>query len=63
MGVWFYKKVDGWYNWAAKRYDLQILTQEEKLIKKFPMLVAKINKLEDQLAKQKLEIVKLKGRK
>ena len=61
--IWFYKKVDGWYNWAAKRYDLQILTQEEKLIKKFPMLVAKINKLEDQLAKQKLEIVKLKGRK
>ena len=63
MGVRFYKKVDGWYNWAAKRYDLQILSQEEKLVKKFPMLVAKINKLEDQLAKQKLEIVKLKGRK
>ena len=33
MGIWFYKKVDGWYNWAAKRYDLDILTKEEKLIK------------------------------
>ena len=29
MGIWFYKKVDSWYNWAAKRYDLDILTKEE----------------------------------
>ena len=33
MGIWFYKKVDSWYNWAAKRYDLDVLTKEEKLIK------------------------------
>ncbi len=34
MGMWFYKKVDSWYNWAAKRYDLDVLTKEEKMIKK-----------------------------
>ena len=42
MGMWFYKKIDSWYNWAAKRYDLDVLTKEEKLIKKFPALTAKI---------------------
>ena len=25
MGMWFYKKVDTCYNWAAKRYDLKVL--------------------------------------
>ena len=25
MGIWFYKKVDKCYSWAAKRYDLDIL--------------------------------------
>ena len=63
MGHWFYKKVDQCYNWAAKRYDLNVLTKEEKLIKQFPSLSAKINKLEDQVAKLKLEMVNLKGRK
>ena len=63
MGIWLYKKVDGLYNWAAKRYDLDILTKEEKLIKKFPALSAKINKLEDEIAKLKVEQVKLRGKK
>jgi len=61
MGMWFYKKVDGWYNWAAKRYDLDILSKEEKLIKRFPNLMTKINKLEDNQAKLKLELVKIKN--
>ena len=61
--AWFYKKVDSWYNWAAKRYDLDILTKEEKLIKKFPALTAKINKLEDEIAKIKVEQVKIRGKK
>ena len=63
MGMWFYKKVDTCYNWAAKRYDLNVLTKEEKLIKKFPALTAKINKLEDEIAKIKVEQVKLRGKK
>ena len=60
MGRWFYKKVDTCYNWAAKRYDLDVLTKEEKLIKKFPALTKKIDKLEDQVAKLKVEIVNIR---
>ena len=60
MGLWFYKKVDTCYNWAAKRYDLDVLTKEEKLIKKFPALTKKIDKLEDQVANLKVEIVNLR---
>jgi hypothetical protein len=63
MRMWFYKKVDSWYNWAAKRYDLDVLTKEEKMIKKFPALTAKINKLENEIAKIKVEQVKLRGKK
>ena len=63
FGLWFYKKVEQCYNWAAKRYDLNVLTKEEKLIKKFPALTAKINKLEDEIAKIKVEQVKLRGKK
>ena len=63
MGIWFYKKVDTCYNWAAKRYDLNVLSKEEKLIKRFPSLMKKINKLEDNQAKLKLELIKIKDKK
>jgi len=49
LGLWFYKKVDQCYNWAAKRYDIQVLTTEEKLIKKFPRLTTKVNELEKRI--------------
>jgi hypothetical protein len=39
------------------------LTKEEKEIKKFPALTAKIDKLEDEIAKIKVEQVKLRGKK
>ena len=54
------RQVDTCYNWAAKRYDLDVLTKEEKLIKKFPALTKKIDKLEDQVAKLKVEIVNIR---
>ena len=63
MGMWFYKKMDSCYNWAAKRYDIDVLTKEEKEIKKFPALTTKIDKLEDEIAKIKVEQVKLRGKK
>ena len=63
MGMWFYRKVDTCYNWAAKRYDLDVLSKEEKLIKKFPALTQKLNKLEDQVAELKVEILKIRGKK
>ena len=43
MGDWFYKKVDQCYNWAAERYDLDVLTKEQKLVKKFPALMKRID--------------------
>jgi len=49
LGLWFYKKVDQCYNWAAKRYDIQVLTTEEKLIIKIPRLTTKVNELEKRI--------------
>ena len=63
MGMWFYKKVDTCYNWAATRYNLDVLTKEEKEIKNFPALTAKLDKLENEIAKIKVEQVKLRGKK
>ena len=49
MGVWFYAKVDSWYNWAAKRYDLDVLSKEEKAMKRFPTLSKKMADLEKRI--------------
>ncbi len=51
MGVWFYGKVDQCYNWAAKRYDLDVLGKEEKMMKRFPTLGKKIADLEKRMKK------------
>ena len=51
MGVWFYNKVDSLYNWAAKRYDLQVLSKEEKAMKRFPALTKKMADLEKRIKK------------
>ena len=53
MGMWFYAKVEQCYNWAAKRYDIQVLSKEEKLIKRFPNLMQRIQRLEKQVARIK----------
>jgi polyhydroxyalkanoate synthesis regulator phasin len=39
------------------------LTKEEKEIKKFPALTAKIDKLEEQVAKLKVEIINIRRKK
>ena len=49
VGIWFYSKVEKFYNWAAKRYDMNILTTEEKQMKKFPNLKKRLEKLEREL--------------
>ena len=33
VGIWFYAKVDSWYNWAAKRYEIEKLELEVKQLK------------------------------
>lgn len=53
MGVWFYNKVDSLYNWAAKRYDIKVLTDEEKRMAKFPALKERLEKIEKQLKELK----------
>ena len=35
VGIWFYAKVDAFYTWAAKRYDIEIATKEERAMKKY----------------------------
>ena len=37
LGVWFFNKVDSLYNWAAKRYNVKLLTDEEKRMAKFQL--------------------------
>ena len=49
MGVWFYNKVDSLYNWAAKRYDVKLLTDEEKRMAKFPALKSRLEAIEKKL--------------
>ena len=49
LGVWFFNKVDRLYNWAAERYNIKVLTEEEKKMAKFPMLQKRLNDIEKQL--------------
>ena len=49
LGVWFYNKVDKLYNWAADRYNIKVLTEEEKQMAKFPMLQKRLNNIEKQI--------------
>ena len=53
LGVWFYNKVDLIYKWAAHKYDVKILTEEEKKMAKFPMLKKRLNNIEQQLKELK----------
>ncbi len=55
VGIWFYSKVEQCYNWAAKRYDIEILSKEQKLIKRFPVLVKRITDMENRLKKLEKE--------
>ena len=43
LGRWFNKKVETWYNWAAKRYGLQIIKAEDKWKKKHPHIAEQLS--------------------
>ena len=49
LGVWFYNKMDSLYNWAAKRYHVKLLTDEEKQMKKFPALSESLAEMDKRL--------------
>ena len=53
VGVWFYAKVEKTLNWAAKRYDFEIATKEERAMKKYPYLMKRIDSLEKEVNKLK----------
>tara|TARA_R100000231_G_scaffold136953_1_gene112767 strand:- start:570 stop:812 length:243 start_codon:yes stop_codon:yes gene_type:complete len=53
LGVWFFNKVDRLYNWAAEKYNIKVLTEEEKKMAKFPMLQKRLNDLEKQIKELK----------
>ena len=51
LGVWFYNKVDNIYTWAAKRYHIKLVTDEEKQMAKFPILKEKLENMEKRIKK------------
>jgi translation initiation factor IF-2 len=53
LGIWFYNKVDSIYKWAANKYNVKILTEEEKQMAKFPMLKKRLETIEKQLEELK----------
>jgi hypothetical protein len=53
VGVWFQKHVDRLMNWIAHRYELEILSREEKWLAQYPLLGERIVKLEKEVAKLK----------
>ena len=53
LGVWFFNKVDRLYNWAAEKYNIKVLTEEEKQMAKFPMLQKRLDNIEKQIEELK----------
>ena len=53
MGVWFQKHLDRLMSWVAKRYDIEILSREDKWLQQYPRLADRIVTLEKEVAKLK----------
>ena len=51
LGIWFYNKLDSIYTWASARYGLNLLTDDENRMVKFPQRSKKLESLEHRLAK------------
>lgn len=49
LGKWFYKKVENLYNWAADRYNLQIIKSEDKWKEKYPNIAFELKNLEKRI--------------
>ena len=49
LGVWFYAKMDSLYTWAAKRYGIKLITDEQKRMAKFPELAKRLDSLEARI--------------
>ena len=49
LGRWFYKKLDNTCNWAAKRYGIEILKNEDKWREKYPNIATQMKILEERI--------------
>tara|TARA_A100000164_G_C21227500_1_gene461085 strand:- start:157 stop:444 length:288 start_codon:yes stop_codon:yes gene_type:complete len=49
LGVWFYAKMDSLYSWAAERYGIKLITDEQKQMAKFPELAKRLDSLEARI--------------
>lgn len=53
LGLWFQRHMDNLMGWVANRYDLEILTREDKWLQQYPRLAQRIIDLEKEVAKLK----------
>jgi hypothetical protein len=53
IGVWFQKHVDNLMAWVAHRYNLEILSREDKWLSQYPRLAQRIADLEKEVKKLK----------
>lgn len=53
VGVWFQKHLDNLMAWVAKRYDIEILSREDKWLQQYPRLAERIESLEKEIANLK----------
>ena len=49
LGRWFYKKLNNTCNWAAKRYGIEILKNEDKWREKYPNIATQLKILEERI--------------
>ncbi len=52
-GVWFQLRVDRTMEWVANRYDLEIVTKEQKWLSQYPNLATRIQDLEKEIKQLK----------
>ena len=53
VGVWVQRHLDNLMAWVAKRYDIEILSREDKWLQQYPRLADRINQLEKEVEKLK----------
>ena len=52
LGIWFYAKVDQVMNWAAERYNLEILKTESRFKSAYPTIYKRLQELEKRVDNQ-----------
>lgn len=46
LGIWFFAKIDQIMNWAADRYNLEVLKTENRFKQQYPTIYARLEALE-----------------